>query len=297
MELGFGATGAWAAPWYEEAEAYRVLLAALDAGITHFDTAGFYAGGKADERLARLLERAEIEGRIDRAQLTVATKIGKKVTEGGRLVRDFGETGIREAVERHRRLFGWHPPDIVYLHGPDEQERHKCLPLLLRLKDDGVLGAIGECQDGPGLDRAADTGGIDIVMGRFNFLNTRTTSAFRVAKKNGKKVVAIAPLAQGLWRRSMMAPRRPADLWYLARALRRTPGEFLAAQRAGWIRHQPGWPPAHLALAFVRLNPAVDVVLTTSTRTAHIQDAADGAAREIPPEIADLLREKGAVTD
>ena len=294
MQLGFGATGVWAAPWFDEEKAGEVLGAALDGGINHLDTAGFYTGGLADKRLARCLERL---GALGRPGLVISTKVGKRITEEGRLVRDFSQDGIRHAIDRHIGLFGGKPPDIVYMHGPDEHELHHSLPVLLTLKSEGLIGAIGSCHDGPHLMTAARADGIDIVMGRYHFLNRANAESFHIARQGGKKIVSIAPLAQGLWQRSMLLPRRMSDLWYLARALRRDPRTFLAAQRSGWIRQVEDWPPAHLALAYVRLNPEIDVVLTTSTRARHVMDTARGFARDIPPDIRELLAEKGAVTD
>ncbi|RFB04438.1 aldo/keto reductase [Parvularcula marina] len=294
MELGFGATGAWAAGWFDESRAEEVLRTALTRGITHFDTAGFYADGRADERLARALQRLAPGGAVYGRQLTVSTKIGKRIGPDGRLVRDFSEHAIRDAVERHTTLFGGHRPDIVYLHGPDEKERHGSLPLLQRLKADGLIGAIGECQDGPGLAEAVCTDGIDVVMARYHFLNTSHREAFRTAKRNGKKVISIAPLAQGMWRRGIFIPKRLSDVWGLARALIRDPKTLLAAQKSGWIRRVDGWPPAHLAMGFVRMNEAIDVVLTTSTRPYHLEEVADGFARDLPREIAALLSVHGA---
>lgn len=289
MELGFGATGAWAAGWFDEARAEEVLKTALSRGITHFDTAGFYAGGTADERLAKLLGRLAPGGAINGRKLTISTKIGKRLDSGGRILRDFSEAAIREAVERHRVLFGGKGPDIVYLHGPDKEERHSCLPILERLKSDGAIGAIGECGDGPGLAQAAGTDGINVVMGRYHFLNKVNGEAFHRAKIGGKRVVSIAPLAQGLWRRGIFIPKGMNDVWALARAVVRDPKTLMAAQKSGWIRQVEGWPPAHLALGFVRMNPDIDVVLTTSTRPHHVGEVADGFARDLPEEITQIL--------
>lgn len=294
MQLGFGATGAWAAPWFDEKKAEQVLGTALDAGLNHLDTAGFYTGGQADERLARCLKNL---GALNRPGLVISTKIGKRITEEGRLVRDFSEDGIRRAIDRHIRLFGGQPPDIVYMHGPDEHELHGSLPVLLSLKSEGLIGAIGSCHDGNHLMAAARTDGINILMGRYHFLNRVNAESFHIARQTGKKVVSIAPLAQGLWQRSMFLPKRASDVWYLARALRRDPRTFMAAQRSAWIRDVEGWPPAHLALAYVRMNPDIDVVLTTSTQSRHITDTATGFERDIPPGIRSLLAGKGAVTD
>lgn len=296
MELGFGATGAWAADWFSEKKALSILKTALDGGIRHFDTASFYAGGKADERLARLLDKLEAEGAVYRQSITLSTKIGKRIDESGRIVRDFSEAAIVDTVARHIRLFGGQGPDIVYMHGPDKKERHQSLPVLQQLKADGALKAIGECHDYPHLETAADTDGIDVLMGRYHFLNRTNAHAFRLAKAKGKKIVSIAPLAQGLWSRKLLLPKSLSGAWYLARAVKRDPHTLIAAQRQSWYRNVPDWPVSHLALAYVRANPDIDVVLTTTTQESHLNDSLTAFERDITPDIRELLEANKAVT-
>jgi aryl-alcohol dehydrogenase-like predicted oxidoreductase len=94
-----------------EAATRAVVDAALDAGITFFDTADNYGDGRSEEFLGRILE-----GRRDRVVL--ATKFG-----GMRLClgREGGASPgyVREAVEASLRRLGTDRIDLYQLHLPD----------------------------------------------------------------------------------------------------------------------------------------------------------------------------------
>ncbi len=287
--LGFGAAAPWGERWFSEDKAERLIRTALANGITHFDTAGFYCGGEAEPRLGRILSRAVAEGVTTWDSLTVSTKVGKQIAEAGGLVRDFRPPSIEASVEAATRTFGGKPLDIVYLHGPNKHELLSSLPVLKRHKDRGRIMAIGVCTDTTQLMHVACHPDIDVIMARYNLLNTQNGLGFQEAKAAGKQLVAIAPLAQALWRSDLLFPRAPSHFWYLARALKNSPRETLAAQRARWLHRVEGWSPAALALAFQRVSGLADVVMTTSTKDAHIMEAAEAMKRLIEPSVEERL--------
>jgi aryl-alcohol dehydrogenase-like predicted oxidoreductase len=91
------------------ARSQAVVDAALDAGITFFDTADIYGGTKSEEFLGQALA-----GRRDRA--VIATKFGMAV--------DPERTGakpayVRRAVEDSLRRLGTDHIDLYQLHRPD----------------------------------------------------------------------------------------------------------------------------------------------------------------------------------
>jgi aryl-alcohol dehydrogenase-like predicted oxidoreductase len=87
----------------------RVVGAALDAGITFFDTADIYGSSKSEEFLGRALGRQR-----DRA--IVATKFGMAVDEKRRGARP---EYIRRAVEDSLRRLATDYIDLYQLHQPD----------------------------------------------------------------------------------------------------------------------------------------------------------------------------------
>ncbi|HVZ23931.1 MAG TPA: aldo/keto reductase, partial [Vicinamibacterales bacterium] len=93
----------------DEAATRRVVDAALDAGITFFDTADIYGGTKSEEFLGRALGAR-------RARAIVASKFGMEVGPG--------KTGarpeyVRQAAEDSLRRLGTDYLDLYQLHQPD----------------------------------------------------------------------------------------------------------------------------------------------------------------------------------
>jgi aryl-alcohol dehydrogenase-like predicted oxidoreductase len=93
----------------DEAASQAVVHAALDAGITFFDTADIYADGMSEEILGRALGAR-------RADVAIATKFGN--SRGGP-DRGAHPTYIRRAVEASLRRLGTDVIDLYQLHTPD----------------------------------------------------------------------------------------------------------------------------------------------------------------------------------
>src|SRR5215212_106036 len=86
-----------------------VVDAALDAGITFFDTADVYSGTKSEEYLARALGQR-------RDEVVVATKFGSAVDEQRKGARP---EYVRQPVEDSLRRLGTNRIDLYQLHTPD----------------------------------------------------------------------------------------------------------------------------------------------------------------------------------
>ncbi|MGH3049148.1 MAG: aldo/keto reductase, partial [Gaiellaceae bacterium] len=94
---------------YEQARA--VVDAALEEGVTLFDTADIYSQGRSEEFIGRALE-----GRRDR--VLVATKFGKPMDERAEESRGRPEY-VRWAVESSLRRLRTDMVDVVQMHEPD----------------------------------------------------------------------------------------------------------------------------------------------------------------------------------
>src|SRR5215208_5944332 len=88
-----------------------VVDAALDSGITFFDTADVDGGTKSEEYLARALRRS-------RDDVMIATKFGSAVDEQRRGARP---EYVRRAVEDSLLRLGTDRIDLYQLHTPDPQ--------------------------------------------------------------------------------------------------------------------------------------------------------------------------------
>lgn len=273
LRLGFGASGAWAQPWFPESEAVERIREALDLGIRSFDTAPFYAGGEAERRLGAALGRTEA---------FVSTKTGTRYRGLRPAMKDFSADGIRRDVETSLRHLGRERLDLLYLHGPSERQIDEAFPTLQRLVEQGKVAAWGVCGAGAPLEHGM-AAGASAVMGVYNILHRQHAGVFRRAKAAGLLVVAIAPLAQALYRRDFLLPRSMADAWHLARGVVRNRRELLRARALRPVLESEfGWTPAQIALAFTLANPDVDVAFTTTTKRAHLAESAKGASLTLP---------------
>lgn len=283
--LGFGCSGAWGMRWFSQKRAIRLVRQAIDLGVTHFDTAGFYGGGEAEKRLGRALEG------IDRDSIFVSTKTGTRLDRYGRAYKDFSDAGMRSDVETSLKRLGGERLDLLYLHGPSARQIEETRDTLSRLKEEGKIAAIGVCSVGAALDYAVDKGAADAIMGVYNFFQREHVAVFARAAEKGLGVAAAAPLAQGLYRKGFFFPRSFPDLWGLARALVNNRATLARARKpeAEILHSIEGWKAAEVALAFTLSNPHIDVAVATTTKPRHLDGLAAAAVRPPPPEVAARL--------
>lgn len=113
--LGFGCMGL--AEFYGEAlsnaEAEKVLDAALDRGVTFFDTADMYGSGRNEQQLSGFLERR-------RGQVVVATKFAiVRTADGGWGGLSNDPAYIKAACEASLKRLGIDTIDLYYMHRRD----------------------------------------------------------------------------------------------------------------------------------------------------------------------------------
>ena len=269
LRLGFGATGAWGKRWFSARKAERLVLRALELGITHFDTAGFYAGGVAETRLGAALKLTS------RTQIEISSKVGTRYGPSGKPIKDFSVAAIRRDVHASLKRLNRDYIDILYLHGPTPEQIDGTQNVMSMLKQEGKIRAIGVCGVGEQLAYAVKTKSADVIMGLYNAFDTRHGDVFTKAKAGGIKTIGIAPLGQALYRQGFLIPKSIADLWYLARALGRNRSELKHARKsASDILNQiEGRSPASAMLGFALTNPDLDIALTNTTRLKHLDES------------------------
>lgn len=295
LRLGFGCSGPWGEAWFPEDRAISLIHQAIELGISDFDTGNFYCGGNAEKRLGLALRDSSVK---DRARLRISSKTGTQLAPSGRLmprrlVKDFSADMIRRDVETSLTRLGIDTLDVLYLHGPDKHELFSSLPILQQLHHEGLIRQIGVCSTGDHLARAAGLPEVDVIMGTYNFLHQAHAGIFRKAKKDDKRCVAIAPLAQGLYRRGFLIPRSLPDFWYLARAAVKNRPELKQARSLKWLHEQEGWSAADLAMAFVMANDDIDLAVTTTTKAAHLETSVLAATRKLPADLLQKLATTG----
>jgi aryl-alcohol dehydrogenase-like predicted oxidoreductase len=173
-----------------------VVAAALDAGITLFDTADVYGGTKSEEFLGAALGAA-------RDRVVVATKFGAAKGEGGGGRPDY----VRECCEASLRRLGTDRIDLYQQHVPDQTTPiDDTLAVLHDLVTEGKVVEIGGSNfSGAQLDDAAKAGA---EPGRAAFVSLqnqlslldRRQEADTVAscERHGLALLPYFPLASGL---------------------------------------------------------------------------------------------------
>ena len=192
-EIGFGA---WAigAEWGEtdDQESLAALHAAVDAGVTFFDTADVYGDGRSERLIGRLLrERDE--------KLVVATKFGRRVELDPAL---YTYENLRSWLERSRENLGVETVDLVQLHSPPPEtyylpEVHEACS---RLVEEGLVRAYGVSVEKveEGL-KAIEYDGVATIQLIVNMLRQRPAELFfEQARRRDVGVIARVPLASGL---------------------------------------------------------------------------------------------------
>jgi D-threo-aldose 1-dehydrogenase len=277
------------------------LSAAWDAGVRYFDTAPHYGLGLSERRLGKALASRP------RAEYVVSTKVGRRLEPnpaptgsdlaGGLFAvpddltrrRDYSADGVRRSLESSLERLGLDRVDVVLVHDPDDhlpQTVAEALPALLRLRDEGVVGAVGvgmnQWPAALEIVRAVDVDAV-LLAGRWTLLDRSGEPLLAGCAARGVSVIAAAPFNSGLLAR----PEPPADATFDYRPV---PPETLARARdlaAAARRHGAELPQA--ALQFPLRHPAVASVLTGLQTATEVHAAASRFANPVPEGVWDAV--------
>jgi aryl-alcohol dehydrogenase-like predicted oxidoreductase len=232
-----------------DSDAESLVGAALDAGVTLFDTAPSY--GTSEERLGRALGAR-------RREAIVVTKGGYGVPG----VADWTGDVIRLGIDAALRRLGTDVIDVFLLHSCDAGTlgRDDILTELDRAKAAGKIRASGYSGENEALAAAVSSRRFDVVECSVNpFDRGSLGSTIAHATAAGLGVLAKRPLGNAAWR--FDAPPEAHDVrlyWERARAMAIDPAPL-------------AWP--ELALRFAAFAPGVSAALVGTSSAAHLEDA------------------------
>jgi aryl-alcohol dehydrogenase-like predicted oxidoreductase len=280
-EIGFGCASWWGQPAFSETEAIRLVRAALEGGVTFFDTGAAYSSGNAEPRLGRALAGVDTSG------LVIATKAGTRF-ENGRVARDMSAQAIEASVLRSLGRLGLEILPLLQLHGPAAEElTDDFLRSLEGLKARGLVRALGLNSFDPAvIARAVELPAFDVVMVDYNVLRPERTPLVAAAAAAGKGVLAGMALAMGHTGLQVLKLRAPRDVWYALRALKNHRADILRGARFGFLNRLEGMSGAQAALAYVLADPGVSCAVVGVTRMAHLLENMAASGMTLPPEVA-----------
>ncbi|MGJ4844295.1 aldo/keto reductase [Leifsonia sp. Le1] len=189
--------GTWqlGADWgaVSEADALAVLDAAVDSGVTFFDTADVYGDGRS-EQLIGAYRAAHPE-----LSLTVATKMGRREEQDPA---NFTLAKFREWTDRSRANLGVDTLDLVQLHCPPTPvfSNDAVYDALDTLVADGVIASYGvsveTCDEALAAIARPGTATVQIILNAFRL--KPLDEVLPAARETGVGIIARVPLASGL---------------------------------------------------------------------------------------------------
>ena len=283
-EIGLGCASWWGQKAFDERQAVGLVHAALDNGVTFFDTGAAYSGGEAEPRLGRALKGRNLDG------VVVATKAGTR-HDGRRVIRDFSLKGVETSVERSLSNLGLETLPLLQLHGPAAGELDdKMLTMLEGLKRRGLVQALGVNSFDPALiDHVIGLPVFDVVMVDYNVLRPERAPLIARAAAQGKGVLAGMALAMGHANRQVLRLRAARDVWYALRALKNHRADIAKGARFGFLSQIPGMSGSQAALAYVLADPNVACAVVGTTRLAHLMDNIGASGTKLSRETLDRI--------
>lgn len=256
-------------------EAAKLLLHALERGVTHFDTAALYGFGANEELLGRVLS-------AHRSRITLASKCGMHgVTADGRVKRviDGRPETLKQNCTQSLRRLRTDVIDLYYLHRWDKQVPiEESVGALADLRREGKIQAIGLSEvSAATLRRAHAVHPIAAVQSEYSLATRNPEIAVLAAcREIGATFVAFSPLSRGYLTGALRDVAHFAD-----KDIRRTMPRFESANYAanlrlldeyGRLAAQAGCTMSQLALAWVLARGEHVVAIPGTTRIDHLDE-------------------------
>ena len=278
---------AYGAPVSEQ-QAERVLLAALDAGVTHFDTAALYGFGASETLVGRFLSQ-------HRSKFTLASKCGMTgvPNEQGVKVRviDGRPETIKATCEEALRRLQTDVIDLYYLHRWDKKVPiEDSVGALADLVHAGKIRSIGLSEvSAPTLRKAHAVHPIAALQTEYSLWSRNPEIAvLKACRELGVSFVAISPVARGFLCGPMDV--NAFDAKDIRRSMPRFSPENYAKNQAllpayNAIATEAGCTPSQLAIAWL-LHQGDDILpIPGTTSVEHLMDDIGAAEVKLSADV------------
>ncbi|HEX6352200.1 aldo/keto reductase [Actinophytocola sp.] len=291
--------GCWqlGADWgqVDDADALAVLHAAVDSGVTFFDTADVYGDGRSERLIRRFLAERP-------AEVMVATKCGRRADP--HVPAAFTPENLRAWTDRSRANLGVDRLDLVQLHCPPTPvfSSDEVFDALDDLVTEGNLAAyavsVETCDEALTAIARPGVASVQIILNAFR--RKPLEEVLPAARAAGVGIIARVPLASGLLsgkydEHTTFAAddhrtyNRHGESFDVGETFSGVPYEVgvAAARSLAEVAAGLGVPTAALALRWIIDQPGVSVVIP-GARNAD-QAKANAAAADVDPLSAETL--------
>ena len=266
----------------------RVLLAALDAGVTLFDTAALYGFGANETLVGRVLKP-------HRNQFTLASKggmAGVQYPDGVKRVIDGSPAAIRRNCEDSLRRLQTDVIDLYYLHRWDKQVPiEDSVGAMCDLVQAGKVRAIGLSEvSAATLRRAHAVYPIAAVQSEYSLWTRNAEIAvLQLCKELGTAYVAFSPVARGFLC-NVQHDLAALDAKDLRRSMPRFSPENYPANlkvQAAYhlIAQDVGCTPAQLALAWLLHKAPHIIPIPGTTSVEHLREDLAAVDVQLSPAV------------
>jgi aryl-alcohol dehydrogenase-like predicted oxidoreductase len=274
-----------------ETQAIDTVHAAIDAGVTLFDTAPMYGDGESERRLGLALAGGT------RDRVVVADKVSSNAMRHDEVLR---------GVETSLKLLRTDRIDLLQIHWPSSDVPvDETMRAMETLVSSGKVRALGVCNFGPSdLANVLEKHRVETNQIPYNLLLRAPEYELReLCAERNVGILCYSPLAQGLltgrYRSADDVPAGRARTRHFARtrpqARHSEPGcereTFAAVARVQQICDDIGQAMADVALAWLLHQPAVACVLAGASRPEQIKRNVEAARIELSRDVLERLDE------
>ena len=290
---GVGSAPAFFGQGIPRDEAMRIMDVAWELGITTFDTADAYGGGRSETWIGAWLARKDASVR---ERLVVETKTFNPMAEGED--RGLSRRRIRRQVETSLQRLGLERIPLYMAHAPDpDTPVEETLTVLDELVREGVVGAVGasnysadELAEALELSKLEGLARYEWAQNSFSLLERGDAeSVFPLCHEHGLGYEAFGPLAGG-W---LAGRYRRGQAYPAGSRMTQRPDGYRAYENGATFdaleafEHEAlerGVSMAALAFAWLLGVPELTAVVVGPTRATHLEPVGEALALELSAE-------------
>jgi aryl-alcohol dehydrogenase-like predicted oxidoreductase len=281
-------------------ESIATLHLALDLGINFWDTADFYANGRNEELIAKVLAP-------NRDKVFIATKFGFIQNADGTTSFDASPRHMKKAVEASLKRLNTDTIDLYYAHRIDPNVPvEEMVGAMAELVKEGKVRYLGLSEaSGTSLRKAHAVHPIAAVQSEYSLLTRDVEKAvLPVCKELGITLVPFSPLSRGLMTNTLNLSALP-DSDFRKRLPRyqeehQENNEQLASAFSA-LAQETGCSPAQLALAWILAQGDNIIPIPGTKRRKYLADNAGAVNVQLSAEhlqkIEDLLAQYPNIGD
>jgi myo-inositol catabolism protein IolS len=267
-----------------DADSLAAMAAAVEGGLTHFDTASGYGGGKSEQIIGEFLKRAPAA----RERIFLASKVFPKPGADA----DFAYQAVTKSLER----LGVDQIDLYYLHWPrKDMDLRQPLAGLERARAEGLIRYVGVSNfNAEQLGQGLEVSRIDAHQFCYNLIWRQPEQDILPAgREHGIANVTYSSIAQGVLSGKFGPEPRfkegdarantvifEAEIW---------PIVHRGVEQLKDLAAEAGRPLAELAIRWVASRPGITSVLVGARNAEQVRANAAARDGDLEPAILDRM--------